>query len=113
MQKFMGPDGPGLRPGDNYEDLVRKTLESDVEIVDGRDKKQWERDRLAQIRSPDRTESELHYANGSWVLAIEQKTPTGEIMALRIDISRLKKAEEALQASRERQRLSSTSRSLR
>ncbi len=105
MQKFMGPDGPGLRPGDNYEDLVRKTLESDVEIMDGRDKKQWERDRLAQIRSPDRTELELHYANGSWVLAIEQKTPTGEIMALRIDISRLKKAEEALQASRERQRL--------
>ena len=47
----------------------------------------------------------MHYENGNWVLAIEQKTPNGEIMALRIDISRVKKAEEALQASREQQRL--------
>jgi two-component system, LuxR family, sensor kinase FixL len=105
MRKFMGPIGQSLRPGDNYENVVRKTLESDVVILDGQEKEQWQRERLAQIRSPDRTETELHYANGDWVLAIEQKTPNGELMALRIDIGRLKRAEEALHASRERQRV--------
>jgi two-component system sensor kinase FixL len=104
MRRFLGPVGQTVQPGDDYEELVRRTLESDVVIVDGRNREQWLKERLVQIRSPERMQSELRYPNGEWALAIEQKTPNGECIALRIDITRLKRAEEALQASRERQR---------
>jgi len=103
MRRFMGPIGPTLQPGDDYEELIRRTLESGVINV-GQDREKWLRERLAQVRSAERTQSEIHYANGDRVLAIEQKTPNGEIMALRIDITPLKTAQEALRASRERQR---------
>jgi two-component system, LuxR family, sensor kinase FixL len=105
MRRFMGPIGQSLQPGDNYEDFARRTIEAGLIVPDGLDKAQWLRERLAQIRSPERTQTELQYANGVRILAIEQKTPTGEIIALRIDISRLKEAEEALRESRERQRI--------
>ena len=54
--------------------------------------------------SPEPTRSEVQYADGSWVLAMEQAMPNGEMVALRIDITQQKLAEAALRASLEKQR---------
>jgi two-component system sensor kinase FixL len=104
MRRFMAPLGDDLRPGVLYEDMVRRMVETDAINLDRVKKKHWLDERLAQIQSSDRTRSELEYADGSWVLAMEQKTSNGETVALRIDITPLKMAEAALRASLEKQR---------
>jgi two-component system sensor kinase FixL len=102
MRRFMAPLGDALRLGEVYEDLIRKMV--DVEAINlGARKEQWLKDRLAQVRSPERTQAEFQYADGTWVLAVEQQTSNGETVALRIDITPLKQAEAALRASVERQ----------
>jgi two-component system sensor kinase FixL len=79
-------------------------VENDVIVLDGWDKETWLAERLEQLHSSERTQSEFQCANGDWVMAIEQKTPSGEIIALRIDITPRKRAEDALHGSLERQR---------
>jgi len=104
MKRYMGPIGAYLRPGVGYEDLLRQMVDKDLIDLGGRSKEQWMAARLSQIRTVGRTQLEIHYASGDWALAVEQRTPAGEIMALRMDITQLKRAEEALNTSRERQR---------
>lgn len=104
MRRLLAPLGGALRTGANYERLVRQMVETDVVATDASKREEWLRDRLAQIRSPERTQSEIRCSDGSWALAMEHKTSNGEIVALRMDITRLKTAESALRASLERQR---------
>lgn len=104
MRRLLAPLGGALRTGANYERLVRQMVEADVVATDALKREQWLRDRLAQIQSPERTQSEIRCSDGSWALAMEHKTSNGEIVALRMDITRLKVAESALRASLERQR---------
>ncbi len=104
MRRFMAVLGDDLRPGAMYEDLVRRMVETEGIRLDGAKKKRWLDERLAQVHAPERTRAEFEYADGSWVLAMEQKTSNGEIVALRIDITQQKVAEAALRASLEKQR---------
>lgn len=104
MRRLLAPLGDALQTGANYELLVRRMVETDIIATDASKREKWLRDRLAQIRSPERTQSEIRCSDGSWALAMEHKTSNGELVALRMDITRLKVAESALRASLERQR---------
>jgi two-component system sensor kinase FixL len=104
MHRLLAPLGDALRIGAEYEHLIGLMVESDTVATGASTKAQWLNDRLAHIRSAENTQSEIRCADGTWALAMEHKTSNGEIVALRMDITRLKKAEAALRASLERQR---------
>jgi two-component system sensor kinase FixL len=104
MQRMLSPLRDVLRIGARYEDLIHRMVETGLVVTDGAKKEQWLRARLAQIRSPENTQSEVQCADGTWALVMEHKSSNGEIVALRMDITRLKEVEAALRTSLERQR---------
>lgn len=103
MRRMLAPLGAALRIGIAYEQLIRQMVESGLIATDASGQGQWLSKRLEQIRSRESTQIEVPCADGSWALAMEHKTSNGEIVALRMDITRLKQAEAALRASLERQ----------
>lgn len=63
----------------------------------------WIAERLRQHRDPQGP-IEQRTADGRWVRILERRTPTGETVGLRVDITEIKEREEALQRSEERLR---------
>ena len=63
----------------------------------------WIAERLRQHRDPQGP-IEQRTAGGRWVRILERRTPTGETVGLRVDITEIKEREEALQRSEERLR---------
>ena len=63
----------------------------------------WIAERLRQHRDPH-APIEQRTADGRWVRILERRTPTGETVGLRVDITEIKEREEALQRSEERLR---------
>ncbi|WP_439610844.1 ATP-binding protein [Reyranella sp.] len=63
----------------------------------------WIAERLRQHRDPQGP-IEQRTASGRWVRILERRTPTGETVGLRVDITELKEREAALQRSEERLR---------
>ncbi len=63
----------------------------------------WIAERLRQHRDPQGP-IEQRTADGRWVRILERRTPTGETVGLRVDITGIKEREEALQRSEERLR---------
>ena len=63
----------------------------------------WIAERLRQHRDPQ-APIEQRTADGRWVRILERRTPTGETVGLRVDITEIKEREEALQRSEERLR---------
>lgn len=63
----------------------------------------WIAERLRQHRDPH-APIEQRTADGRWVRILERRTPTGETVGLRVDITGIKEREEALQRSEERLR---------
>ena len=102
MKRHMYWQGDALRPGASYEDLIRDKVEMGVLALPEGDREQWLEKRLEQIRLGEPTRLEMSRTDGSWAMAIEQRTPEGELIALRLDITAQKKAEEDLRASMQR-----------
>jgi PAS domain S-box-containing protein len=63
----------------------------------------WIAERLRQHRDPQGP-IEQRTADGRWVRILERRTPTGETVGLRVDITGIKEREAALQRSEERLR---------
>lgn len=63
----------------------------------------WIAERLRQHRDPQ-APIEQRTADGRWVRILERRTPTGETVGLRVDITGIKEREAALQRSEERLR---------
>ena len=82
-----------LLPGAAYEDFVKSSANKQaVPSALGR-RRAFIKERLARFRNPgDPLESQR--LDGRWELSSEQKTPTGRTIALRVDITQQKQAEE-------------------
>ncbi len=63
----------------------------------------WIAERLRQHRDPQGP-VEQRTTDGRWVRILERRTPTGETVGLRVDITEIREREEALQRSEERLR---------
>jgi PAS domain S-box-containing protein len=64
---------------------------------------EWIAERLRQHRDPQKP-IEQRTADGRWVRILERRTPTGETVGLRVDITEIKQREAALRRSEERLR---------
>ncbi|MBD3764937.1 MAG: PAS-domain containing protein, partial [Rhodobacterales bacterium] len=90
---------PALVPGATFEEIVRYSLARGryVEAV-GREE-DWLAERLRRFREPQgATEQQL--AGGRWVRVIDQPTPDGGRVGLRVDITAFKEQQAALEAAR-------------
>ena len=100
--------GDIMVPGAYFEDIIRTAAEGgQVPSAIGR-VDEWVGERLARFRHPGEPE-EAELSEGRRLLSYEQKTSDGGTVAVRSDISRLKRAEDALRESEARLRDLATS----
>ncbi|GAB3452792.1 PAS domain-containing hybrid sensor histidine kinase/response regulator [Insolitispirillum peregrinum] len=87
-----------IRPGITFEELLREgARRGQYSGVD--DQEQFVRQRLESFRTAE-GEFEVQLANGTWLLGADRKTVDGGRVMLRIDITRIKEAEEALRVAK-------------
>lgn len=88
-----------LRPGVTFDEILRHGL-SHGKYADaiGREE-DWLMERMAAHRAPSSI-SEQKMANGRWLRVLEQSTPDGGRVGLRVDITDWKDQQAALEASR-------------
>lgn len=91
---------PAMQPGTRFEDILRYGLERGQYAEAAGREADWLQERLAQHRA---TSSELvqRLGDGRWLRIMEQETPDGGRVGLRVDITALKEQQEALEAARD------------
>lgn len=97
-----------LVPGAYFEDIIRTAAEcgllpSAVDRVD-----EWVEERLARFRNPGEPQ-DFEFSDGRRLLYTERKTSDGGSVGVRTDVTRLKRAEDALRESEARFRDLATS----
>ena len=92
-----------LIPGASLAEVARATAERCVGLQDTSDVEAWVRARIASHRDlAGPREQQLR--NGRWIRVSEHRLPNGWTVGLRIDISEIRQAEEALKESERRYR---------
>lgn len=88
-----------LRPGVTFEDILRHGLSRGkyAEAI-GREA-EWTSERMAAHRAPS-SSHEQKLSNGRWLRVLEQGTPDGGRVGLRVDITDWKEQQAALEAAR-------------
>jgi len=99
-----------LRPGVTFEDILRHGLSRGkyAEAV-GREA-EWLSERMAAHRAPSSI-SEQKISNGRWLRVMEQSTPDGGRVGLRVDITDWKEQQAALEAARQQAEAASRAKS--
>ncbi len=84
-----------------YQDLMRATAE---QWVDPQGIEEWVNDKVDLQRVADGVPLEQRYPGNRWVRVVKQRTPSGAIAGIGIDITELKNRDQALAESEERYR---------
>ncbi|NUB44872.1 response regulator [Fertoebacter nigrum] len=90
---------PAMVPGARFEDILRFGLERGQHMDAVGREEEWLRDRLASHRNPEAMQ-EQRLEDGRWLRVLEQATPDGGRVGLRVDITELKEQQAALDAAR-------------
>jgi len=94
-----------LVPGAKFEDLIRTAALNGHFDTQGEDPEAWVRKQIEKRRASDRVETIVRFTNGRWMLRRECRTPDGEMIGVRSDITAFKQQEENLrQAKRKAER---------
>ncbi|ARC90257.1 response regulator [Rhodovulum sp. MB263] len=98
-REFYAESAPAMVPGARFEDILRHGL-AHGQYTDavGREE-EWLAERLAKHREA-KAPVEQRLADGRWLRILEQRTPDGGIVGLRVDISEQKRQQEALEHAR-------------
>jgi PAS domain S-box-containing protein len=89
----------GIVPGQRFEDMLRYGV-SLGQYADAQDDPEgWIAERLRLHRSPPSQPIEQHLGDGRWLRVFERRMPDGQTVGFRIDITELKRREEALRQS--------------
>lgn len=95
---------PAIREGAKFEDIVRFGLKHGQFAADDKasaNPEKWLRARLRAHRNPGRI-SLHHLSNGRWLQVHERRSPSGNIVGVRTDITELKRAEDVIKTQAER-----------
>jgi len=84
-----------LRPGAQYEAIVRATVDRMVIDVPPGEREDWVRRRLLEW-SADSGERELQLSNGRWIRFADRRTPDGGVVSIRVDITNIRERERQL-----------------
>ncbi|MDP4034482.1 MAG: response regulator [Pseudorhodobacter sp.] len=90
---------PAMNVGASYESILRYGLENGqyADAIGRED--DWLKERLERRKNKS-DEFEQHLANGRWLRVIEQETPDGGRVGLRVDITKDREQQAALEAAR-------------
>ncbi|HEY4659607.1 MAG TPA: PAS domain S-box protein, partial [Gemmatimonadaceae bacterium] len=91
-------------PGTRYPDAIRYAVERGLIAEAIGCEEDWLARRLEKFHHPGLAVEQYRVAERRWVQALERKTRDGCTVSIRVDISELKRREEALRASEERYR---------
>jgi PAS domain S-box-containing protein len=86
-----------LKPGMSYAEILRQRLEHGEFKTAAGQEDDWLAERLEQSKVQF-TKVEQELADGRWMLAYEKATPDGGRVALRTDVTELRRAQERLEA---------------
>ncbi|WP_444667605.1 response regulator [Cereibacter changlensis] len=89
---------PAMQPGASFESILRYGL-AHGQSPEVTDPEAWLAERLARYRHPGEA-AEYEMANGRWLRVLDQATPDGGRVGLRMDITELKEQQAALDAAR-------------
>ncbi|MBO6519888.1 MAG: PAS-domain containing protein [Rhodospirillales bacterium] len=89
-----------FEPGNSFDHIIREGAKRGEYDLEGEDIEDWVRRRSAEHRSADRT-FERQMTSGRWLKVIDRRTPDGGSIGIRVDITALKKAQEAAEAANE------------
>ncbi len=90
---------PAMQPGARFEEILRYGLTHGQHIDAVGREEDWLADRLAQHRNPQGA-VEQQLSDGRWVRAQDHQTPDGGRVGLRVDITREKEQQKALEDAR-------------
>ena len=98
-REIYAESAEAMVPGARFEDVIRfGVARGQYPEAEGREEA-WIAERLAAHRRADRT-VEQALPGDRWLRVVERRTPAGETVGLRIDISELKRQQAALEAAR-------------
>jgi len=93
------------RPGITFEEILREAHRQNAFVITGMDFDTWLADRVARHRAADGRDFIVQASGGRWFRNREYPTHEGGVVAARVDITRLKQHEEALEKLRRRYEL--------
>ena len=82
-----------LTPGVSFEEIMRASVDRQMQFGSEEEKQAWIRQRLEQHRNPSGPVDQK-LSSGEWIRIIEQKLPDGGTVGLRIDLTDAKRLEE-------------------
>ncbi|MCA1240973.1 PAS domain S-box protein [Stappia stellulata] len=88
-----------IRPGQQFEEMLRYGVALGQYADALQDPEGWIAERLRLHRSPPSQPIEQHLGDGRWLRVFERRMPDGQTVGFRIDITELKRREEALRKS--------------
>lgn len=89
-----------LVPGIKFADLTYAAAHGGYIDLEGEDPDTWVRNMVERRRNNDHIETIMRLADGRWMLRRERRTPTGEMIGVRSDITALKQHEESLREAK-------------
>ncbi|TCO69583.1 hybrid sensor histidine kinase/response regulator [Rhodovulum euryhalinum] len=96
---FYAESAPAMQPGNRFEDILRFGIEKgQYPEAQGREE-EWLSERLNRHHSPEGM-IEQRLADGRWLRILEERTPDGGLVGLRVDITEQKRQQEALDRAR-------------
>jgi len=95
-----------LEPGTSFEEMVRASVELQMDFADEVEKEAWIENRVEAHRNPSGPIDQI-MSNGDWIRIIEQKLPGGGNVGLRIDITETMRIEAELEEAQRIARIGS------
>jgi len=101
-KRMRAEDADMIVPGVTFEELVRTAVERGHFDTEGRDPEEWVQQQVNARKSATDVETLVHFTDGRWMLRRERRTPQGEMIGIRSDVTAFKQQEAALEEAREK-----------
>lgn len=101
-KEMRAEDADIIRPGITFEELLSTAVRRGHFDTEGEDPDTWVQKQLTKRKSGTKVETMVRFTNGRWMLRRERRTPQGEMIGIRSDVTAFKRQEAALEEARER-----------
>jgi len=101
-KEMRSEDADMIVPGVSFEELVRTAVARGHFDTEGEDPETWVRKQVEARRAQTSVETMVHFTDGRWMLRRERRTPQGEMIGIRSDITGFKQQEAALEDARQK-----------
>ncbi len=98
--QILGNDADLKKPGMTFEEIVRALVARGRFDTEGEDPETWIQKQLEMRKSGSMVETIVRFTDGRWMLRRDRRTPQGEMIGIRSDITAFKEQEASLQAAR-------------